>query len=154
MNQRPLRPERSALAKLSYSPINYNQSYTITTSKLQSTFIPLNSLLLSDRISLQNTSQFLLFLGPSGALEVPFPLCCRSPFRMRRSVNQRPRTILSSVPSTPSGIMLLEPLSQVIGVPNIEFLCLKTFKYINVIHQNNLCKWLVFTTLWLTSDLP
>ncbi len=35
LNLRPLRPERSALAKLSYSPKNYNDKYTITAPKLQ-----------------------------------------------------------------------------------------------------------------------
>ena len=35
LNLRPLRPERSALAKLSYSPKIYNQKYTITAPKLQ-----------------------------------------------------------------------------------------------------------------------
>ena len=52
MNLRPLGPEPSALAKLSYTPINYNAKYNITTLKLQSTFISINSLLLSARISL------------------------------------------------------------------------------------------------------
>ncbi len=35
LNLRPLRPERSALAKLSYSPKSYNDKYTITAPKLQ-----------------------------------------------------------------------------------------------------------------------
>ena len=35
MNLRPLRPERSALAKLSYSPVSQYAKYSITNTQLQ-----------------------------------------------------------------------------------------------------------------------
>jgi len=44
--------------------------------------------------------------------------------------------------------MFFNPASQVVGMTNVEFVCLKTLKYINVIHEYT------FTGLWLTSDLP
>ena len=64
-------------------------------------------------------------------------LCCGGPVRIRPAVNQRPRTILSSVSAAPTGIMLPEPPGQIISVTYIEFLCLKAFKYINIIHHDN-----------------
>jgi hypothetical protein len=81
-------------------------------------------------------------LGTSGAFEVPFPLCRISPVRMRRAVNQCPWTILSSVSPASPGIVLLEPPSQVIGVSDVKFLCLKALKYINVIHEYTLFKYI------------
>ena len=54
---------------------------------------------------------------------------------MRFTINQFPGPIMSSVFSSPSGIMLFDPASQVISVSNIKSGCLKAFKYINVIHK-------------------
>jgi hypothetical protein len=134
-NLRPLRPERSALAKLSYSPNNYDPKYTITASELQPPFLFTKQSLLSGCISILNTSQTFLFLRTPRALKVHLSLCSGRPVRVRFVVKQSPRCVLSGVFSTSPGIMFFEPASEVIGMPDIESACLQALKDIDVIHN-------------------
>jgi len=60
---------------------------------------------------------------------------------MMLAVGQNPRTILTSVFPTTSGIVLLDPTGQIISMPDVESACLKTLKYVDVIHQNGLLEY-------------
>jgi hypothetical protein len=77
-------------------------------------------------------------------------LYSRRPIWIRFVINQSPGTVLLSVFSSSSGIMFFDPASQVVGMPDVEFVCLKTLKYIHVIHEYTLFKYTYCIVLTIT----
>lgn len=69
------------------------------------------------------------------AFQIQLPFCSRRSVRVRLAVGQLPRAVLASVLSTSSGIVLLNPASQVVGMPDVESTCFDAPQDINIIHQ-------------------
>ena len=127
-----LRPSlRDALAELSYFPSNRNSASHYDAPRIIIRLLLLNSFL----IWLQNAGQAPLFIRARRAFKMPLPPRGRRSVQVMFAVDQLPWTVLPSVLAASAGIMLLQPTSQIIGMPDVKSARLDALQNVDAIHR-------------------